>query len=274
MLNSFLDRFKLSTNAYVYAKPRGRSGLTIDTIKLIALITMIFDHIGFVLINNGKLYGYDIFLYSYAITLPEAGPWIVVRDILRTIGRISFPLFAFSLSEGFHNTSNIYKYATRLFVFALISEVPFDLACFNTPFYFEYQNIFWTLLIGLLGMIAINKISKEVWILRIFAFIGFCFVGDFIHCDYGWEGVAFIMACDICRNNKLLQTAVIAAAGGILSQTRAGFGAFAAIFTWFYNGKKRENNLKYLYYIIYPLHLLLFYLIVLISSILMKGEIR
>ncbi len=251
-----------------YVKSKRKSGITIDTIKLIALITMICDHIGFVLIDKGALYGYDIYLYSYAITLTQAEPYLVARSILRTIGRISFPLFAFCLSEGFAHTSNVYKYVLRLAIFALISEIPFDLACFNTPIDFSTQNIFFTLLIGFIGMMVIKRIDDELWILKLFAFIGACFVGNLIHCDYGWRGVALILACYLTRNSKLLQTAVIASGGAMLSLSRQGFGALAAVITWFYNGKKKEHSFKYLYYLIYPLHLLIFYLIVYVSALL------
>lgn len=260
MLNGENDTF--------YVKPKRKAGLTIDTIKLIALIAMICDHIGFVLIDKGKLYGYDIYLYSYVITLKDAAPWILLKNILRTVGRISFPLFAFCLSEGFSHTSNAYKYGARLAIFALISEIPFDLACFNTPVDFSTQNIFFTLLLGFMGMFIINKIDDEVWILKLFAFIGACFAGHLIRCDYGWKGVALIMACNIVRNSKLLETAVVGTGGVMLSLTRAGFGGVAAIITWFYNGRKGERSLKYLYYIIYPLHLLLFYAIVYMSTLL------
>ncbi len=267
MINKIVSVIKGASDPF-YVKSNRKSGITIDTIKIIALITMLCDHIGFVLIDKGKLYGYNIFLYSYAITLPEAAPWLMARSILRTIGRLSFPLFAFCLSEGFAHTSNVYKYVARLAIFAIISEIPFDLACFNTPVDFSTQNIFFTLLIGFIGMMVIKKIKDDLWILKLFAFIGACFIGNLIHCDYGWEGVALIMACYLTRESKLLQTAAIGAGGVMLSLSRKGFGGFAAVITWFYNGKKSEHGLKYLYYLIYPIHLLLFYLIVYFSTLL------
>lgn len=266
-LNKLL-RLLNGENDTFYVKSKRKSGLTIDAIKLIALITMICDHIGFVLINNGVLYGYNIALHSYAVTLKTAVPWIILRDFLRTIGRLSFPLFAFCLSEGFSHTSNAYKYGARLAIFALISEIPFDLACFDTPINFATQNIFFTLLLGFIGMFIINKIDDEVWVLKLFAFIGVCFVGHLIRCDYGWYGVALIMACNIARNSKLLETAVVGTGGVMLSLSRAGFGGLAGIITWFYNGRKEERSLKYLYYIIYPVHLLIFYLMVYIPTLL------
>lgn len=266
-ISNLINAIKGSNDPF-YVSSKRKSGITIDTIKIIAMVTMICDHIGFVLIDKGKLYGYNIYLYSYAITLPEAAPWLTARAILRMIGRLAFPLFAFCLTEGFVHTSNVYKYVARLAIFAFISEIPFDLACFNTPVDFSTQNVFFTLLIGFIGMMIIKRINDDLWILKLFAFIGACFVGNLIRCDYGWQGVALILAIYLARNSKLVQTAVIGAGGIMLSLSRAGFGGLAAVITWFYNGKKKENSLKYLFYLIYPIHLLLFYLIVYISSLL------
>ena len=265
-ISNLINAIKGSNDPF-YVSSKRKSGITIDTIKIIAMVTMICDHIGFVLIDKGKLYGYNIYLYSYAITLPEAASWLTARAILRMIGRLAFPLFAFCLTEGFVHTSNVYKYVARLAIFALISEIPFDLACFNTPVDFSTQNVFFTLLIGFVGMMVIKKIKDDLWILKLFAFIGACFVGNLIRCDYGWEGVALILAIYLTKNSKLVQTAVIGAGGIMLSLTRKGFGGFAAVITWFYNGKKSEHSFKYLYYLIYPMHLLLFYLIVYFSTL-------
>ena len=77
-------------------------------------------------------------------------PWWNIYQVMRFIGRIGFPVFCFLLIEGFLHTSSKKKYATRLFLFALVSEFPFDYALFNTPFAPGYQNVFFTLFLGLL----------------------------------------------------------------------------------------------------------------------------
>ncbi|MBQ2461753.1 MAG: hypothetical protein II504_04865, partial [Clostridia bacterium] len=183
------------------------------------------------------LYGYDIYLYSYVITLKDAAPWILLKNILRTVGRISFPLFAFCLSEGFSHTSKAYKYGARLAIFALISEIPFDLACFNTPVDFSTQNIFFTLLLGFIGMFIINRIDDEVWILKLFAFIGACFAGHLIRCDYGWKGVALIGGRDILNTEDFLVSNLLLPVGALVYLLFCSFR-----FGWGFDGYLEEAN--------------------------------
>jgi hypothetical protein len=91
------------------------------TSKCIALSTMAIDHIGAVLLPSPKYL------------------------LLRLIGRISFPIFCFLIVEGYYRTKNLKKYILRLFAFALISEIPYDLAFKKSFIYLNKQNIFFTL---------------------------------------------------------------------------------------------------------------------------------
>ena len=119
-------------------------------LKTIACITMLIDHIGASCIEAGLL-------------LPElergeisGGAWdqlslFQLDRVLRFTGRLAFPIFCFLLVEGFVHTHDVKKYVRRLFLFALISEVPFDLAFFRTPFALDHQNVYWTLALGVLA---------------------------------------------------------------------------------------------------------------------------
>lgn len=82
-------------------------------------------------------------------------------DILTCIGRVAFPIFAFMIVEGFYHTSNFRRYLCRMLIFAVISEVPFDLVSGGTMLYLFHQNVLWTFLIGLLLIALIDKVRKK-----------------------------------------------------------------------------------------------------------------
>lgn len=98
------------------------------TLKWIAVISMLIDHTAEVLINHNA-----------ALTDPI---WAQIYVLMRGIGRIAFPIYAFLLVEGFLHTRDVKKYLARMLTFAVVSEIPFDLAVFHTPFYWGYQNVF------------------------------------------------------------------------------------------------------------------------------------
>lgn len=148
-------------------------GITGSTLKIIAIITMFIDHVGAALFEH---YLYK-FLEPLGADYCEAAikaklPWLwfnwmgdpaAVQNIdmtLRMIGRIAFPIFCFLLVEGFLHTRNLKKYMIRLGIFALVSDVPFDLAFFG-EIGLGHQNVFFTLLLGVMALACIDYIKHK-----------------------------------------------------------------------------------------------------------------
>lgn len=199
----------------------------------------------------------------YKILLPAlSGPqgllqvsnWLIAYQIMRLIGRIAFPIFCFLLVEGFLHTSNRKKYAFRLFLFALISEFPFDLALFNKPVDWNYQNVFFTLLIGFLVIWAMDAAGKLRFQLPLqaAAVLAGGALAYVLKTDYDYKGIILIAVLYFFRYNRVLRTAV-----GCVSLLWEAPACLAFIPINLYNGK-RGLSLKYFFYAFYPAHLLLY----------------
>ena len=125
------------------AAPRG-PGLSGTALKRIACLSMLVDHIGASLLENG--------LFKQGAFWPGD---VQLDGVLRLAGRLAFPIYCFLLVEGFLHTHDFKKYALRMLGFALISEWPFDWAFFSGV-YWGHQNVYFTLLLGLLAMKALD----------------------------------------------------------------------------------------------------------------------
>ncbi len=140
-----------------YGANQRSGGISGNTLKMIAIITMLIDHIGagvvepYLSMNMGAMDGNEMFNRLYYLDRS-----------LRIIGRVAFPIFCFLLVEGFLHTRDVKKYGSRLLLFSLISEVPFDLIFFNTWFYPGYQNVYITLFIGLVVLAGYRRCEYDV----------------------------------------------------------------------------------------------------------------
>jgi len=221
-------------------------GITNTGLKWIAIITMIIDHVGAVL--------FPYYLHPEML-------------FLRLIGRIAFPIFAFLIVEGYHHTRDVNKYGMRLLAFAVLSEVPFDLAFFGTVFTMQHQNVFFTLALGLFALTVYDSVlKKDTFLRRIIATSAVFAIGMiayFFKTDYGIFGIMLIVLIHVYNEKKMV--ALWIALINILMVVYYGgfFQIFALLsipFILLYNGKKGPS-LKYLFYAIYPVHIFLLYLL-------------
>ncbi|MCT4543074.1 MAG: conjugal transfer protein TraX [Vallitalea sp.] len=213
--------------------------MTSTNLKIIACITMLIDHVG------------AVFFSKYV--------W------LRIIGRIAFPIFAYLIVEGYFHTKNIKKYLTRLLLFGVVSEIPFNLAFYGELFYFPGLNIFFTLFLGLLVIYIYDNYKSYGGIALIIIGV----IAEFIGTDYGMIGILVIFLFYIFKGNYIMQ------AISFIAITLIGVGteyymsgqlsiqiySITSLFLlYIYNGKK-GMNIKYLFYGFYPGHLLIIGLI-------------
>lgn len=235
----------------------GQKGLTGNGLKWIATITMLIDHMAVALIQNGIFQSNTIIL-----TQEQWQRCYQLYWIMRYIGRIGFPIFCFLLVEGFYYTHNIKRYLFRLGIFALISEVPFDFALFQNVFYLSYQNVYFTLLIGIVTLCGIRYFGKEdirSRILRVVCLLGGLGAAYILRTDYNVYGVLLIVVLYLFRE-KVIWRDFAAGTVLLLSSLTEIFGLLAFIPMHFYN-KQRGRQMKYFFYIFYPAHLLILGLI-------------
>lgn len=214
-----------------------KRGLSQETLKVIACVTMLLDHIG------------AIFVSGYT---------------LRIIGRIAFPIFCFLMAEGAYHTKNPQKYALRLVTGALLSEIPFDLA-FRRGLTLQTQSVMVTLLLGFLAIEAIQKTDNGLIKLAITA-IGFL-LGQLFKTDYGGYGVLLIILLSQTRGQWWLQTVLVAAVAWMMNSVKIPvfgmkipiemFAVQAMIPISLYSGKKSSSSkaVQWAFYLFYPVHL-------------------
>ena len=222
-------------------------GLDGGTLKLIAAALMLIDHVG-------------------AILLPET-------VILRCIGRLAFPIFAFFIAEGYAHTRSFGRYLLRMAIWAAVSEIPFNLengAVFDPA----RQNVLFTFCLALLTLRGLEELRRETGGARYLGCgaalaAGFA-AGELLRVDYGGWGVLSVVLFYLCRQGRYARPGLLA---GMLvlnglcigSMKTAVFGiqvpiqifAVAALpLLWLYNGRPGAKGWRWAFYVFYPAHLL------------------
>lgn len=221
------------------------NGISTFTLKNIAILAMALDHGAAVLLSPDNRY----------------------YLLLRLGGRLAFPIFCFLIAEGSYHTKNHTKYAFRLGIFAIISELPFNLAFYGYYSYPYQQNVFFTLLIGL-AVIGFHKLLanyNKSYLTFVPLFIGM-YIAYIMKTDYGAQGVLLIFIFYIARNIKIFKRPLYIL--GILNLSLNDynlinpvqvFAIFSIVPILMYNGTKGREINKYLIYSFYPTHLLILY---------------
>lgn len=211
-------------------------------LKWIAVVTMLIDHFAAAVFLHVEVYSYPVY------------------KAMRLVGRIAFPIYCFLLVEGFFHTRNVGKYIRNCFLFALLSEIPFNMAIFGSVFYLQGQNIYFTLAIGLCALYVLDKFRGryEIWCFfaRIVVIVLFALAGELLEVDYHWKGIIFIILFYYCRSIDSWKRNLILACAFAYETT----APLALIPIYFYNGERGRQK-KYLFYAIYPVHLLIFGLV-------------
>lgn len=193
------------------------------------------------------------------------------NDLFRIVGRISFPIFCFFIVEGYFHTKDIKKYLGRIFLLAIISEIIFDLLFYDKIICWDRQNTCFELFLGLYTIFIFDKlIDKKYKLLPILLIILSILLSNLLHLDYSYKGIILILCfylvnklnlSKIKRILYLLLSVTIFFFISIISTPNINYlGIFLSLpFILLYNGKLGYNNkfLKYFFYLLYPLHLLI-----------------
>lgn len=240
--------------------------VTSFVLKIIAIISMLIDH------TSAALYN----------AIPTEMNWLYNTG--RMIGRMAFPLFCFMIVEGYYHTRNKWRYLGSLIFLAVISELPFDAIFSNSDFKlnYNYQNVFFTLAIGLLTIILAGEISARVkniflsGVLQLFMIQIMLFAAGMLKSDYGSLGLELILMIYYFEkipvllkkdNLKFIFAATAVLAWFIYFDSVRGsiiesYGLPAVILIMLYNGKRGDYKIpKYVFYFFYPVHLIILYFV-------------
>ena len=231
--------------------------LTTPDLHIIAMTLMLMDHL-------------------WATLLPA-------REWLTCAGRVAFPIFAFMAVEGYFHTRSFKKYILRMLLFAVLSEIPFDLMYGGTWFYPVHQNVLWTFLLGLLGVWLMEQVRKKgkTWMYLLVCVLvvpAGLVLGTLCMVDYYGVGVLTVFVFYFLHGRKwwcfLGQLAAlywlnVELLGGLMYPVQLfgmefelcqqGLALLALIPIWLYRGRQgyRSKPFQYLCYAFYPVHMLL-----------------
>lgn len=252
--------------------------LTAHNLKQIAMITMLIDHIAAIIIYKcivAASVSAEASFETLAYSLSEIDLKTLLQSVyvaMRAIGRLSFTLYCFLLVEGFHHTSSKRKYLQRLLLFALISEIPYDLAVSGHIFDPSQTNVFLTLALGFTMMSLIHTYMEKSPISRIkrpiiYAISEqtvsilicciFMFLASILNTDYGYMGIFAIYILFKLPSKPVIATllATLGLSINVANPVQVA-SLLSTIPIYLYNGQKGNVRNRYFFYVFYPAHLL------------------
>lgn len=233
-----------------------RKRLNGNQLKLIAVLSMIIDHTGY-------MFFCSVLGGTVETALEQPGLYKIYL-MLRLIGRIAFPIFAYLLVEGFFHTHSRKDYILRMGIFALISELPFNYFISGSWLYPWHQNVFFTFVIGLGMMSAMEGIRRRVYgeaglVLQLFAVLAASGLAWVLCVDYQFYGIMLIAIFYWFYGRPGWQCLL-----GFLWQMNCEAErvftvglAVSFLLLSLYNGERGKRKSGYAFYVFYPAHLLL-----------------
>lgn len=260
-----MDNRKMRMGTDEKMQDKGMRVLSSNALKIAAGVCMVIDHAGIVFMGN--------------------------NCIMRAVGRMAFPIFAFLLVQGLLHTSNVRRYLLRLGIFAVVSELPFDLAMHDTVWYPGAQNIFFTLTVGLFAIYAMES-RGPIGRWRAEITLAAALLAEFLRFDYGLAGVGIIVMFYLFEKER---SGISVRSGDDMVHACSGtyvrtglyyswkqnleivllsslvyilclgmnqlYALLAMIPVNMYSGERGRMKLKYFFYLFYPVHLLLIWFI-------------
>lgn len=215
-------------------------GLSGSALKVIAMISMVIDHIALYLMEYGT----------------------VLYETMRCIGRIAFPVFAFLIAEGFIHTKSRYRYFFTLLGFAVISEIPWYLlnGADGT------HNVMFTLALGVATLMFLENLLQRSLVLGFLWTLGMAELASWLGVDYEWRGILLIVILYLFNRHghsfpyskgmQFFCTFALIMHYGVIG------AVMACMILYLYNGTRgfiKAHKDKYAFYMFYPIHLQIIY---------------
>jgi hypothetical protein len=237
--------------------------ITAFGLKMFACAAMLLGSVGVVIVENGMIHlssytqeslSEAMAADSHLMTLAGVG------SVLQLLGGLAVPVFAFLLVEGFKNTSIYPKYLLTMAVFALISEIPYDYAVQESRWDLSSQNALFSMVICLVLLYALDYVKEKATFLRIFLDVLFIFCAvvwvSLLRAEYGLCMVLLTAVFYLFYAKPVAKTLL-----GALISLLYVTGPLSFYGIWCYNGERNDHFSKYVFYVFYPLHLLVLGLI-------------